>query len=163
MDVCVVEKFDAMRSIAMKLNAFAQKTAALMTVLALSTALTSVPAMAQAADKAGHTDMVETRIKTLHTKLHITAAQEAQWTIVAGVMRDDAKNMDMLIQSRDDQSKTMTAVDDLKSYAEISTAHADGVKKLVPVFATLYTALSPAQQKEADTLFRHSPTKTASK
>lgn len=147
----------------MKLNSVTQKSAGLMTALALSAAVTLVPVLAQAADKDAHVDQVETRIKTLHTKLHITAEQEAQWTIVTGVMRDDAKNLDALIQSRSEHEKTMTAVDDLKSYGEVATAHADGVNKLVPVFATLYTAMSPAQQKEADVLFRHSPKKTASK
>lgn len=143
----------------MKLNSFVKKTAGLITVFALSTAFTLAPVMAQAAEKDSHADAVETRIKTLHTKLHITAAQEAQWNTFAGTMRDDAKNMDTLVQTRDDQSKTMTAVEAMKSYGEIATAHAEGVNKLVPVFATLYTALSPAQQKDADTLFRHSSTK----
>ena len=147
----------------MKLNSFTQKTAGLMTALALSAAVTLVPVMAHAADADAHADRIEMRIKTLHTKLHITAEQEAQWTIVTGVMRADAKNMDNLTQSRFEHAKTMTAVDDLKSYGEIAAAHADGVNKLVPVFATLYTAMSPAQQKEADNLFRHSPTKSVSK
>jgi hypothetical protein len=49
----------------------------------------------------------------------------------------------------------MTAVDDLKSYGEIADAHANGIKKLTPVFADLYTSMSDVQKKEADTLFRH--------
>ena len=49
----------------------------------------------------------------------------------------------------------MTAVDDLKSYGEIADAHANGIKKLTPVFADLYASMSDAQKKEADTLFRH--------
>ena len=49
----------------------------------------------------------------------------------------------------------MNAVDDLKSYGEITDAHADGIKKFTPVFATLYDSMSDAQKKQADTLFRH--------
>jgi hypothetical protein len=48
----------------------------------------------------------------------------------------------------------MTAVDDLKSYGEIADAHADGIKKLTPVFAALYASMSDAQKKEADAIFR---------
>jgi hypothetical protein len=48
----------------------------------------------------------------------------------------------------------MTAVDDLKSYAEITDAHADGIKKFTPVFATLYAGMPDAQKKNADGVFR---------
>ncbi len=48
----------------------------------------------------------------------------------------------------------MNAVDNLKSYGEISEAHADSIKKLIPVFADLYASMSDAQKKEADALFR---------
>jgi hypothetical protein len=48
----------------------------------------------------------------------------------------------------------MTAVGDLKSYGEIIDAHADGIKKLIPVFTALYASMSDAQKKAADTCFR---------
>ncbi len=57
-------------------------------------------------------------------------------------------------------AKGMTAVDDLKSYGEITEARADGVKKLIPVFSDLYASMSDAQKKEADNLFRHGERKT---
>jgi hypothetical protein len=60
-----------------------------------------------------------------------------------------------------EHAKEMTAVDDLKSYGEIAAAHADGIKKLTPVFADLYASMSEPQRKEADTLFRHGPRKHA--
>jgi hypothetical protein len=63
--------------------------------------------------------------------------------------------MDELTQTRADHAKDMTAIDDLKSYGEITAAHADGIKKLTPVFAALYDTLSDAQKKDADALFRH--------
>ena len=68
-------------------------------------------------------------------------------------MRDNGKTLDALTQARVDHAKTMTAVDDLKSYGEIADAHADGVKKLTPVFASLYDGMSDAQKKQADALF----------
>jgi protein CpxP len=107
------------------------------------------------AAKASSEDRVETRIKDMHAKLMITQAQEDQWTKVAQVMRDNEKTIEPLIKARVENAKTMTAVDDLKSYGEITDAHADGIKKFTPVFATLYASMSDAQKKEADSLFRH--------
>jgi protein CpxP len=106
------------------------------------------------AAKASGEDRVETRIKDMHAKLTITQAQEDQWGKVAQVMRDNEKTVEPLIKARIENAKTMTAVDDLKSYAEITDAHADGIKKFTPVFATLYASMSDAQKKEADVLFR---------
>jgi nitric oxide reductase large subunit len=90
----------------------------------------------------------------MHGKLKITQAQEDQWAKVAQVMRDNEKTIEPLIKARVENAKTMTAVDDLKSYAEITDAHADGIKKFTPVFETLYASMSEAQKKEADVLFR---------
>ena len=106
------------------------------------------------AAKASSEDRVETRIKDMHAKLKITQAQEDQWAKVAEVMRDNEKTIEPLIKARVENAKTMTAVDDLKSYAEITDAHADGIKKFTPVFETLYASMSEAQKKEADVLFR---------
>jgi len=89
--------------------------------------------------------------------LHITAAQEPQWQAVADAMRDDAKTIGTLIRERAAKAKTMTAVDDLNSYAAIADAHAAGVKKLASVFETLYASLSDAQKKDADAVFRRRP------
>jgi glutamine synthetase adenylyltransferase len=102
-----------------------------------------------------HQDRTELRIKDMHAKLKITSAQEEQWSKVAQAMKDNAKVMDTLTQARFSHMKEMTAIDDLRSYGEISDAHADGIKQLTPVFATLYESMSAAQKKEADTLFRH--------
>jgi protein CpxP len=90
----------------------------------------------------------------MHAKLNITAAQEDQWAKVAEVMRENAKSLDALSRSRLEQAKTMTAVEDLKSYAEITEAHLNGIRRLTSVFATLYDGMSEAQKKQADTMFR---------
>jgi protein CpxP len=108
-----------------------------------------------AAAKASVEDRVEARITNMHAKLKITAAQEDQWAKVAQVMRDNEKTIEPLIKARTENAKTMTAVDDLKSYGKITDAHADGIKKFTPVFATLYEGMSDAQKKEADGMFRH--------
>ncbi len=128
----------------------------LIAVAALVTTLAFTPVAVFAAEKDAHEDRVELRIKDMHQKLKITAAQEEQWGKVKQAMLDDAKNMDNLTQARADHEKDMSAVDNLKSYGEITDAHADGIKKLIPVFADLYASMSDAQKKEADALFsRH--------
>jgi len=97
---------------------------------------------------------VEARIKDMHTRLMITQAQEDQWSKVAQVMRDNAKQMDALAKTRAERA-AMSAVQDLKSYGEISEAHADGIKKVTPVFSTLYDSMSAKQKKAADGVFRN--------
>lgn len=130
---------------------------------ALVATLAFAPGVVLAADKDAHMDRTELRIKDLHSELKITAAQEVQWAKVAQAMRDDAKTMDALTQERFDHAKDMTAVDDLKSYGDITEARADGVKKLTPVFADLYSSMSDAQKKQADAVFRHGDRKRGHK
>ena len=99
-------------------------------------------------------DRVEMRIKELHSKLHISAAQEDQWGATAKAMRENAQSMDALIKERDANSKTMTAVGDLISYEKLAVAHEEGLKKLIPIFQVLYDSLSDDQKKSADDAFR---------
>jgi acyl-coenzyme A synthetase/AMP-(fatty) acid ligase len=128
--------------------------------LAATIAFGAGPALAA---KAPAVDRAEARITDMHAKLKITTAQEPKWTKVAEMMRDNAKTMDALTQTRFENAKTMNAIDDLKSYGEITDAHADGIKKFTPVFATLYADMSDAQKKEADTLFRRGHKKSKNK
>ncbi|MFA5172131.1 MAG: Spy/CpxP family protein refolding chaperone [Sulfuriferula sp.] len=127
----------------------------LLAAASLASALACAPGIVLAADHDMHQDRTELRIKTMHTKLKITPAEEIRWGKVADAMRADAKHMDALIQARSEHAKGMTAVDDLKSYSEITEARADGVKKLIPVFSDLYASMSDEQKKAADNLFRH--------
>ena len=108
-----------------------------------------------AAVSAPTADRAEARIKELHARLKITPEQEELWNKVTQVMRDNAKTMEALIKARSENASNMTAVDDLKSYNDIAEAHADGLKKFIPVFEPLYASMSDTQKKNADTLFRH--------
>jgi len=134
---------------------FKHSSAHLIASAALAISLVSAPLLALSAERPSREDRVELRIKDMHSKLMITAAQEEQWTKVAQTMSDNAKTMDTLTQARVDHAKEMNAVEDLKSYGEITDAHAAGIKTLTPVFATLYASMSDTQKKQADTLFRH--------
>lgn len=97
---------------------------------------------------------VEARIKAMHRKLHITPAQDAQWKAVAQVMRDNAHAIADLREAAAEQSKSMTAMDQLKSYAAITDAQAAGIHKFLPAFQALNDTMSDSQKKTADTLFR---------
>ena len=137
---------------------FTSTFARAVTVAALGAAIAFAPSAALAVDKASkpsREDRVEMRIKSMHSQLKITPAQEPQWAKVMEVMRDNAKSMDKLTKARYGSGKPMTAVDDLKSYGEITDAHADAIKRLVPAFATLYADMSDGQKKTADTVFRY--------
>ncbi|MBI0328391.1 Spy/CpxP family protein refolding chaperone [Burkholderia plantarii] len=116
----------------------------------------SAPAAASASaatHAARHEARVEERIAYLHKQLKITSAQEAQWKPFADTMRDNGETMGRLYGERMENKKTATAVDDVKQYAEIAQANADGAKKLVDTFSPLYDALSPEQKALADKTF----------
>jgi hypothetical protein len=99
---------------------------------------------------------VEQRITELHKQLRITPAQDAQWQQFAQVMRDNARNMDQLMEQRASKVSTMTAPEDMQFYADVSAQHAQDVQKLAAAFQTLYTSFSDDQKKTADVVFRQS-------
>lgn len=96
---------------------------------------------------------LEERIDTLHEKLGITSAQEAKWGDVAQTMRDNEATIAALIEARHKNPKDKTAIEDLQSYQEITQAHADGIKKLLVSFQTLYADMSDDQKEAADEAF----------
>ncbi|PQV46162.1 Spy/CpxP family protein refolding chaperone [Paraburkholderia sp. BL21I4N1] len=135
----------------------------LATAVAMSGAFAQTPApasapagaMAAPAGKAGHERNVEDRIAYLHSQLKITSAQESQWNAFADVMRSNGETMGQLFQQRK-AAGNLSAIDDMKQYASIAQAHADGMKKLVDAFDPLYSSFSPEQKKLADVTF-HQP------
>ena len=107
------------------------------------------------AAKAGYERNVEDRIAYLHAQLKITPAQETQWKAFADAMRSNGETMSQLFQQRK-AATNVSALDDMKQYATIAQAHADGMKKLVDAFDPLYGSLSPEQKKLADATFHRS-------
>ena len=97
---------------------------------------------------------IDALIDQLHDSLKITAEQEPQWRVVTEVMRENANTMSRLAQARAEHARTATALDNLKSYAEISEAHAAGTRRMIPVFEGLYDSMLPEQKKAADAEFR---------
>ena len=97
---------------------------------------------------------IDALIDQLHDSLKITAEQEPLWRGVTTVMRENGETISKLAQERAEHAQTATALDNLKSYAEISEAQAAGTKRMIPVFQALYDSMSPEQKKGADTEFR---------
>jgi LTXXQ motif family protein len=123
-----------------------------------TTAAPATPPSATAPAKPSRVDRVEAHIAQLHQELKITPEQQPQWDALAQAMRDNAHQMQGLLQDRAKNVKTASAVDDLKSYEALADAHADGLKKFVPAFEALYASMSDDQKKTADTVFReHQP------
>lgn len=98
---------------------------------------------------------VEARIKSLHDQLGITAAQQPKWDQFAGVMRDNAHRMEQSFRHRGARLASMSAADNMQSYADLAVAHAQDVQRLAVAFESLYDSFSPAQKQTADALFRH--------
>jgi len=127
-------------------------------------ALPAASALAQTSDAAAHKhrqhaksedpeQRAEAFINDLKAKLQITDAEQQQWDAVAAVIRDNAKEAEQRINARQTAPADQTAVDDLKNYADMTEAHAEGVKRLETAFETLYGSLSDDQKKNADKVF----------
>jgi hypothetical protein len=124
------------------------------------------PAMAQSTTSHGSTtkppaaaaatsskpETVEQRITELKTALKITPDQDTKWKAVADAMRQNAGMMDKVIQDKQ-KATNMTAVQDLKTYQEISQTHLDGLKNVTSAFESLYDSMPDPQKKNADQVF----------
>ncbi|TBW64180.1 hypothetical protein EZV77_11115, partial [Burkholderia thailandensis] len=131
--------------------------AALTLAATLAHAQTSASAPAAAASApaaaARHEARVEERIRYLHNQLKITPEQEPQWKTFADTMRENGATMARLYRERM-ENKTASALDDMKQYAALTQANADGAKKLADTFAPLYASFPAEQKTLADSTFR---------
>ena len=115
------------------------------------------PAVAQAAAPAPSAAVqtaVDQRIRTLQSQLGITEAQMPLWTAFAQAMRDNAAGTDALFTQRASGVASMSAVENMRSYAQIARAYADNTERLATAFESLYASLAETQKQAADTLFR---------
>jgi len=97
---------------------------------------------------------VEANIASLRQRLQITPAQEAQFSAVANVMRENARAGASAPQQ---PPANATAVDDLRLEIQYDEVELAGLKRLLPALEALYSTLSPAQKKTADAVFRQGP------
>ena len=98
--------------------------------------------------------LAERRITDIYARLHITQDQNQQWEQFAQVMRDNAKEIDQSYQQRAQKLASMSAIDNMQSYAQIEQQRAQDMQKLVPAFQTVYNSLTDQQKKAADDMFR---------
>ena len=98
-------------------------------------------------------DHTEVSIKQLQGALKITS-QETLWNNLTQVMRENAKEMDALTKDMADNTKDMNAVERMKFHSQITEAHLNQQKKLIPVFEALYASMSDEQKKKTDALFQ---------
>ena len=115
---------------------------------------TAMVLLAQAGPAAPPTQNIEANIASLHQRLQITPAQEAQFSAVANVMRENARAEAGAPQGPPPNS---TAVDDLRAYIRYSEIELAGLKRLLPALEALYATLSPAQRQAANAAFRQGP------
>jgi periplasmic protein CpxP/Spy len=114
-----------------------------------STAQTATPAPSAATQTA-----VDQRIRALQSQLGISEAQMPLWNAFAQAMRDNAASTDALFAQRANSVASMSAVDNMHSYAQIARAYADNTERLATAFDSLYASLTDTQKQAADTLFR---------
>ena len=110
------------------------------------------PAVQAAADQ---------RIAALRSQLQITDTQAPAWNAFAQAMRDNAASTDALFRQRASIAARLSALDNMKSYAQVARAYADNTEALATAFEGLYGVLNDQQKLTIDTLFREEAMRTA--
>jgi periplasmic protein CpxP/Spy len=103
----------------------------------------------------------DARLNALQAQLHISDAQMPQWKAFAQAMRQNASSTDALFRQRAQSVTNMSALDNMKSYAQIARAYADSTQALAEAFEPLYLALNDQQKRTIDTLFHNEAAKNA--
>ena len=102
-------------------------------------------------------ERVEARIADMYATLHITRAEEKQWSRFAQVMLDNAKGMDDLLNRNASMTAKRSALQTMQSYDEVAQLHAHNVRRLSTAFKSLYATLTADQKQAADEMFRARP------
>jgi periplasmic protein CpxP/Spy len=131
------------------------------TAAATSPAPAATPPAGSPAPSAATQAAVDQRIRALQSQLGITEAQMPLWSAFTQAMRDNAAATDALFTQRAGAVATMSAPDNMHSYAQIARAYADNTERLATAFDSLYASLSDTQKQAADTLFRQQTTAAA--
>ncbi|MEJ0063468.1 MAG: Spy/CpxP family protein refolding chaperone [Alphaproteobacteria bacterium] len=113
----------------------------------------SPASMKEAWGKMSPEERGEAHNQKLHDELGITAAQEAQWKVVAQVMHDNHAAMRASFAERHKEGESASALDNLRFQQKMAQSHAEGVGKLLTAFEPLYNSMSEEQKKAADASF----------
>jgi Mlc titration factor MtfA (ptsG expression regulator) len=99
-------------------------------------------------------EKVNEHIDQLHAELQITASEASQWDQFAQVMRDNAAQMEQAFTARSTNLGTMSAMQNMQSYAQLAQLHATNMQKLASTFQSLYNTFPQSQKQLADEVFR---------
>jgi LTXXQ motif family protein len=97
---------------------------------------------------------IEANISSLHQRLQISPAQEAQFSAVANALRANARAE---ATAPHEPPPNASAVDELRAEIQYDETELAGLKRLLPALEALYASLSPAQRQAADMAFRQGP------
>jgi hypothetical protein len=98
--------------------------------------------------------ITQERLNNLRQQLKITTAEQPAWNKFEKTSMQNATNLQKLYQQRAQKVSSENAVQNLQSFAKIQKDQANDMQRLVPEFKTLYSKLTPQQQKIADQTFR---------
>lgn len=96
--------------------------------------------------------MVEGRLAYVKTALSITEEQVTAWKAYEDAARADVQSMQAVHQAMMTAMQSGSAIDRMQTHITMMQARLDALKALEPAAETLYKALTPEQQKKADTL-----------
>jgi hypothetical protein len=97
-------------------------------------------------------------IEDLKKRLRITAAQQPQFDAFTKIVEENAQKIGSVL--RQEQPKVSgNAVERLRASERVAEAQVDALKRLIPVFETMYASLSPEQKHTADQLFASNPSR----
>jgi hypothetical protein len=99
-------------------------------------------------------EYTEAQINKLQSTLNITEAQKPLWNNLTQVMRENAKEMDVMNKGRAENTEPMNAVEHMKFHSQITQSHLAQINKLIPPFEAFYDSLSDQQKNITDMVFR---------
>ena len=99
-------------------------------------------------------EYTEAQIKKLQSTLNITEAQKPLWNNLTQVMRENAKEMDVMNKGRTENTEPMNAVEHMKFHSQITQSHLAQINKLIPPFEAFYNSLSDQQKNITNMVFR---------
>ena len=95
----------------------------------------------------------EAQIKALEDALMITESQKELWKSLTQVMRENAKEMDILRMDKAEKTADMNAVERTKFYKQLTEAHLGQLEKFIPPFEAFYNSMTDEQKESTDLLF----------
>jgi LTXXQ motif family protein len=96
--------------------------------------------------------MVEGRLAYVKTALGITEDQAAAWKAYEDAARANVQSMQTVHQAMMTAMQSGSAIDRMQTHITMMQTGLDALKALQPATEALYKALTPEQQKKADTL-----------